>query len=149
MSNNLTKKHIDISQALWYIKTMSIIFKNQGTKRYAYLSALEGNAIRQRYIGDAEALTVKKLLQLKSESASVPDRLSYLFWDTSVQNIHIKKHARSIIARILELGDVDAVQWMQMVYPGTKIIEVLLTAQNLSNKCRNFWKIWYEVDSDA
>lgn len=139
----------DLSQTLWYTDFMSIIFKNQGGKRYAYLSALEGNAIRQRYIGNAKDPAVRKLLQLRSDSASIPDRLAYLFWDTSVRNIHIKKHARSIIMRILELGDTDAVQWMQIVYPGTKVIEVLLTARNLSDKCRNFWKIWYEVDNDV
>ena len=140
---------LDISQTLWYIYLMSIIFKNQGGNRYAYLSALEGNAVRQRYIGNVKAPAVRKLLQLTADSTSVPDRLAYLFWDTSVRNIHVKKHARSIITRILELGDMEAVQWMQMVYPGTKVIEVLLTTRNLSDKCRNFWKIWYEVDNDA
>ncbi|MGD0282406.1 MAG: hypothetical protein ABSB95_08610 [Dissulfurispiraceae bacterium] len=128
---------------------MSIIFKNRGSKRYAYLSQLEGDTVRQRYIGSAENPAVAKLLQTKNDVASVPDRMAYLFWDTSNTNIDVKKHSRSIITRILELGDMEAVEWMQMAYPGAKIVEVLLTAKNLSDKSRQFWKLWYEVNDNA
>lgn len=144
-----SRKHIVIPQVLWYTMFVSIIFKNQGAKRYAYLSSLEGKTIRQRYIGNAEDPAVKKLLEVKADAAAVPERLAYLFWDTSLRNIRVKQHARSVITRILELGDMDAVQWMQTAYPGAKIIEVLLTARNLSEKSRNFWKIWYEVNDNA
>ena len=137
---------VDVPQYLWYIKLMSIIFKNRGAKRYAYISQLEGNSVRQRYIGSAEDPTVVRLLQMETVTASIPAWIAYLFWDTKITNIHVKKHARSVITRILELGDKQAVEWMQMTYPGAKIVEVLLTARNVSDKSRQFWKLWYGVE---
>jgi hypothetical protein len=43
----------------------------------------------------------------------------------------------------------QAVEGMQMTYPGAKIVEVLLTSRNISDKSRNFWRLWYKVDEYA
>jgi len=126
---------------------MSMIIKKQGSKEYAYLSVREGDKVRQKYVGGTDDPKVKKLLAIESDNKAVPERLAYLFWDTNIKNIQIKKHTIYIIGRILELGDLDAVEWMQMVYPGAKIVEVLLTIHNLSDKSRNFWRLYYGVDN--
>ncbi len=126
---------------------MSMIIKKQGSKEYAYLSVREGDKVRQKYVGGTDDPKVKKLLAIESDNKAVPERLAYLFWDTNIKNIQIKKHTSYIIGRILELGDLDAVEWMQMVYPGAKIVEVLLTIHNLSDKSRNFWRLYYGVDN--
>lgn len=128
---------------------MSIVYKKRGQRQYAYLSALEGSVVRQRYIGDVDDPVVSQLGQISDDQKAIPERLAPLFWDTALKNIQIRKHARSIITRILELGDMQAVEWMQMTYPGAKIVEVLLTSRNISDKSRNFWRLWYKVDEYA
>ncbi|MBF0328857.1 MAG: hypothetical protein HQL10_06840 [Nitrospirae bacterium] len=78
------------------------------------------------------------------EAKRVPVRFRSLFWDTSLANININKNARYIIERILELGDLNALNWMQKVYPAQKILDVLNVSRSISEKSKNFWDIWFE-----
>jgi len=73
-------------------------------------------------------------------------RLRTLFWDTALENISLKSHARYVIDRVLEFGDLDAFTWLKNVYPGWKIQEELILSRNISGKSRNFWQIWFGVE---
>ncbi len=66
-----------------------------------------------------------------------------LFWDTDPLIIDTQKHAVYIIERVLEFGGLDAVEWLQRVYPVQTILDVLNLSRNISDKSRNFWKIWF------
>ena len=65
----------------------------------------------------------------------------------SKNQILIPKEARDAM-RIkandkLEMGDMDAVQWIQRIYPTKTIIEVCESSRKVSLKSRNFWRIWF------
>jgi hypothetical protein len=127
-------------------KGMSVIIKSVGKKKYAYISRRQGAKVIHTYIGPADSPDVLELIKKNRESAVVPEHFSHLFWDTSLKNIDLKKNADYIIERILEYGELDAVQWMQQIYPGRTIIEVLQRSRVISDKSRNFWKLWFGVE---
>ena len=124
---------------------MKIITKVINNKKYAYFVKREGNKVLHKYLGSVNNPAVAKIIQSQAETASVPAGLSYLFWDTRIENIQIKQHSRYIISRILELGYMKAVKWMQRVYPVSEIVDVLFLSRTLDDKTRNFWNLWFEV----
>jgi hypothetical protein len=125
---------------------MTIISKKAGKKKYAYLSVREGSRVVHKYIGPVDDPKVMKILSGKAETTGVPLRFRPLFWDTVLENIHINRNARYIIERVLEFGDLDAVEWLQKVYPVRKIADVLNLSKNVTEKSKNFWTIWFGVD---
>lgn len=126
---------------------MAIITKKIGKREYAYLVSREGKRVVHKYLGAAGTSKVQTMAALREETASVPKRLRALFWDTALENISLKSHARYVIEKVLEYGDLDAFAWLQNVYPGWQINEALLLSRGLSDKSRNFWLIWFEVDN--
>jgi hypothetical protein len=125
---------------------MSIITKKIGKREYAYLVFREGKKVIQKYLGPASDPKVLKLMEGKRDAFMIPERLWPLFWDVNPAEIHVRRNARYIIERILELGDLTAVHWLHMIYPLGKIIDVLSMSRNLTEKAGNFWRIWFEVD---
>ena len=122
---------------------MGVITKKIGKNEYAYLAIREGRKVIHKYLGSVNDPKVNTMLTRKSEVAAVPERFRSLFWDTSLNNIHIKRNARYVIDRVLESGDTEAVQWLQRVYPVQTIIDVLNVSRNITKKSKNFWTIWF------
>ncbi len=122
---------------------MSIVTKKIGKKEYAYLVIREGKKVVHRYLGPAESPQVRKMVSDRKETSAVPERLRPLFWDTNLKNIHIKRNARYIIERVLELGEMDAVKWLQSVYPVQTILDVMNISRAVTERSRNFWKLWF------
>ncbi len=125
---------------------MSVIVKKIRGREYVYFSLREGERVLHKYIGPVGSPTALSKLREKSETSSIPPRLRPLFWDARIDKIHIGRNARYIIERILELGDVDAIEWLQRVYPTKKIIDVLHMSRQLTEKSRNFWTIWFGTE---
>jgi hypothetical protein len=124
---------------------MGIITKRVGNREYAYLAVREGKRVHHRYLGPVDSQRVMQRVLEQKEVATVPRRFRSLFWDTDLGNIRIKEHARYIIERILELGDLDAVNWLQKVYSVQVILDALAASRTVGDKSRNFWEIWFEV----
>ncbi len=122
---------------------MAIITKRVKERSYAYMVNREGSKVVHRYLGPAESPAVKKMILNQKEITVVPVRFSVLFWDTDLKNIHIRKNSRYIIERVLELGSLDAVNWLQRVYTVQRILDVLNTGRGVSDKSRNFWMLWF------
>jgi hypothetical protein len=122
---------------------MGIVLKKGPTREYAYLAFREGEKIVHIYLGPVENPLPSTLIRLTEESKKIPGRFRSLFWDTSLEKIDLKRNARYVIERVLEFGGPDALNWIQRAYTGRRIIEVLLTGNNISEKSRNFWMIWY------
>ncbi len=122
---------------------MGVITKKIGKNEYAYLAVREGGKVVHKYLGSVNDPRVTTILTRKSEITAVPERFRSLFWDTSLSNIHIKRNARYVIERVLESGDMEALQWLQRVYPVQTIIDVLNVSRNISKKSKNFWTIWF------
>jgi len=74
---------------------------------------------------------------------SVPSRLFRFFWDVDPKTLNVSRHSRFIIERILDVGDLDAFWWAQKQYPTALLIEVSLTSRRLSERSKQFWKIWF------
>ncbi|MEW6215944.1 MAG: hypothetical protein AB1478_12205 [Nitrospirota bacterium] len=124
---------------------MGVITRNVGKRKYAYLVVREGKKVVHKYIGPAENPQTAQLMLYRKETLAIPERLRTLFWDTSLNKIHIKRNARYIIEKILEYGDLDAVEWLERVYPVRIIVDTLCLSRNISEKSRNFWMIWFGV----
>jgi hypothetical protein len=124
---------------------MNVVTKRIGKREYTYLVAREGKKVVHKYLGPIDDPKVVKIISDKKEVAVVPERLSPLFWDTSLSKIHIKRNARYIIERVLEFGNMDAVKWLQKVYNLQTIIDVLNMSRIITEKSRNFWLIWFGV----
>lgn len=126
---------------------MGVAIKKIGNGEYAYLVTREGSRVVHKYLGPVGSPKVSKYIRDKKEMRKVPDRFRSLFWDASLSDIEIKKNARYIIERILELGDMDALSWMQKVYPVQTILDVLNMSRSISERSKNFWSIWFESDA--
>ncbi len=124
---------------------MAVITKKIGKREYAYLVNRAGRKVVHTYLGAIDKPEVKQIMHEQKERLSVPEQFRTLFWDTSLPNIDIKRNARYIIERTLELGDLNALLWIQRLYTAQNIINILRTSRNISEKSRNFWMIWFGV----
>lgn len=125
---------------------MGIVTKRIKNRSYAYLVTREGKKVAHRYLGPGGDPAVEKMIINQKETHSVPERFRTLFWDTNLKNIHIKRNARYIIERVLELGNLDAVNWLQRVYTVQNILDVLSTIRGISDKSRTFWNLWFGAE---
>ena len=125
---------------------MAIITKKIGKNEYSYLVTRVGSRVVHNYLGSSRGGKALKIAAIREEAAAVPERFRSLFWDTSLENIDARKHARYIMEKVLDFGDLDAFNWLTDVYPGWRIKETLLLSRNLSARSRNFWLIWFGVN---
>jgi hypothetical protein len=124
---------------------MNVVTKRIGKREYTYLVVREGKKVVHKYLGPLDDPKVVKIISDKKETTVLPERFRPLFWDTSLSKIHIKRNARYIIERGLEFGNMNAIEWLQKVYPLQTIIDVLNMSRIISDKSRNFWLIWFGV----
>jgi len=125
---------------VWQNRVVSIVIKD---KKYAYLAYRSGKKVIHKYLGPIfEPRVAAKIKYLESEK-NVPEKYHYLFWDTDPAMVDVKRHSRYIIERVLELGGLDALKWIQMVYPTRRILETLEISRKISLRSKNFWRIWF------
>jgi hypothetical protein len=123
---------------------MSIAFKKIGGRQYAYIAYRSGKKVIQNYLGPANDPDVSAQIAAIKKVKSIPPQLFKLFWDVNPKTLNVHRHSRFIIERILDLGDLDAFWWTQKQYPTALLIEVSLTSRALSQRSKQFWKIWFE-----
>jgi len=70
------------------------------------------------------------------------DKVS-LFWDVDRTTLDLHKHARFIVRRILEFGDLDDLQWALEQYGREYIASVAASARGLDPKSANFWRNYF------
>jgi hypothetical protein len=127
---------------------MSVLIRMIGKRQYAYLVHRSDGRTVQTYLGPmARADVVAKVAALKEEG-SIPSQFHCFFWDTDPAGIDLHQHAAYVIARILEIGSLRAVWWLQRQYPTSSVLQVLASNRGLSARSRHFWSAWFEV-SDA
>ncbi len=99
-----------------------------------------------KYLGPVSNPEVaQKIKDLKMEK-TVPEEFYYLFWDTDPKKIDLKKNARYVIEKVLEMGNFDAFQWVQRIYPTKLIIETLEISRKITPKSKNFWSVWFNKE---
>lgn len=78
----------------------------------------------------------------------IPQNLHKYFWEYKVNEIDEDKFWFSVIERLLEYGDDEAVRWVINQYPKEKIIEVVKSSRCLSRKTANFWKNFFRLKEE-
>ncbi len=122
---------------------MSIVVKKIGNKEYAYRAYRVGERVVHKYLGPSSSANVATQVARTAERKKVPEKFRSLFWDVDPAAIDLKIHSTYIIERVLEIGGLDALFWLQMIYPTSLIIDVCEESRKISAKSRNFWKIWF------
>lgn len=122
---------------------MSIVVKKIGGNEYAYHAYRVGEKVVHKYLGPAAAPAVAAHRARLLESSCVPERFRPLFWDADPAGVDIHRHATYIIERVLELGNLDAVYWIQRIYPAGRIIQTCMTSRKISPKSRALWDVWF------
>ena len=71
----------------------------------------------------------------------LPRCLHQFFWDVIPAQIDLGEHSEYVIARLLEHGDLVAIQWLLRTYTRKEIAEVVKQSRQLSRKSANFWRL--------
>lgn len=124
---------------------MSIVRKIVKGKEYVYLASRVGGKVVHRYLGSASDPEVMAKIREIELSKRVPEEFAKFFWDTDTSRLNIKRHSRYIIERVLELGDLKAFTWIERLYPGSLIIEVVRESRKISERSKKFWAVWLGV----
>jgi hypothetical protein len=72
-----------------------------------------------------------------------PAFMNYLFWDTALSGIDIKKNKTFIIERALKLGRPEQIRWTLNNYTKREISKVLENSVNIDPKTANYWAIHF------
>jgi len=78
----------------------------------------------------------------------IPQHLHHLFWDVKLDGFNPTAFPDYSIARVLELGDENAVKWMKETFTESEIKRVIATERRLSKKSANFWALVYGIVPD-
>lgn len=72
----------------------------------------------------------------------LPKSLQKYFWDIDTKKVNVTKKYKYFINRILELGDIKSVNWINKSFGKKEILETINTTK-LSPKSKNFWQNVY------
>lgn len=62
---------------------------------------------------------------------TIPETLHHLFWDVDPSHL-TTDHARFIIERVLDWGDIQAMNWLLKTFPRDTIVNALRTSRRLA-----------------
>jgi hypothetical protein len=124
---------------------MSIIVRRTGNREYAYVAHRDGARMVQSYIGPLTRPDVRRRVEAARWATNVPPHTTRLFAGMNPQTLHLQRNAGAIVARVLESGDLEDQRWLACVYSASAVVDVLLSARDLSDRTRNFWMVWFEV----
>lgn len=98
--------------------------------------------MRHTYLGRADDPAISLKTAGMTRNAKIPAEFNHLFWDTDPGKIDLRRNANYVIEKVLEHGRLGEMEWLAGVYPGRRILEVAETSRSVSERSRNFWKIW-------
>jgi hypothetical protein len=78
----------------------------------------------------------------------IPRALHSLFWDIQLAQFDPKTYPDYTILRVLELGNREAVTWLQHTFDQGEICRVLRSEKRLSRRSANFWALIYCVPAE-
>jgi len=78
----------------------------------------------------------------------MPEHLHAFFWDIRVADFDPKMHPEYTIARILELGNPEAVTRLQQNFTQEEITKIIRSERRLSAKSANYWALIYDIPAD-
>ncbi len=69
----------------------------------------------------------------------------YLFWDTPIGNIDIKKNYRYIIERVLTRGQLKDFYLLTRMYTSDEIKKALYKSREMDAKTANFCSLYFDI----
>ncbi len=84
-------------------------------------------------------------MNASSPSSSIPDHLKRFFWDTDISRIDIRKKPLWLVARILDKGDIQAIDWLRQTFSDDDIRQTLTSSRDVSLRSASFWARIYGV----
>ncbi|MFZ2413439.1 MAG: hypothetical protein WAW16_04400 [Candidatus Cryosericum sp.] len=124
---------------------MSIVIRKTGNREYVYEAHRDGPHMVQSYVGPLIRADVRRRVEVARQATTMPVHTARLFADWDPGAVHLQRDAASIISCLLERGDLEDLRWLVCVYSTSVIVDVLLSAKDLSTRSRNFWLAWFEV----
>jgi len=124
---------------------MSITIRKTGNKEYAYMAHRDGAHMVQSYIGPLTRPEVRRRVDAAQRATTMSLHTMRLFTGVDPSALSLQRDAAAIIACLLEQGDLEDLRWLAGVYPESTIIDVVLSAKDVSARARNFWMVWFEV----
>jgi len=124
---------------------MSVVIKKIGAREYAYVAYRSGGKVAQKYVGPLSDPQVASRVAALREERRIPGRFRSLFWDTDPAKVDLNGNARYVIERVLDVGGLAALNWLQRIYPTKRIIETCETSRKLPERSRNFWRLWFDA----
>jgi len=122
---------------------MAYLVRRIHGREYVYHAFRSGEKVIQKYVGPLEDREAKEKLGSYRDRNRIPGFVRPLFWDVDPDALNLRKHSRYIVERILELGDLQALAWIQRKYPTELLEEVATGSRRMSPKSKNFWAIWF------
>ncbi|MGB9578389.1 MAG: DUF6922 domain-containing protein [Halothiobacillaceae bacterium] len=125
---------------------MSVLIRTIGNRQYAYTVHRDGERTVQTYLGPMARADVAARVAALRKEGSIPSQFHRFFWDIDPSAIDLHRHEAYVIARILDVGSLRAVWWLQLQYPTRAILQVLASNRAISARSQRFWSAWFEVN---
>ncbi|UCD83513.1 MAG: hypothetical protein JSU92_09420 [Deltaproteobacteria bacterium] len=77
-----------------------------------------------------------------------PEYLNNLLWDVRKETVDINRHSQFVIRRVLDFGDVAAVNWLRRTYPDNLLKQVIKTGRGLTRKTIVFWRNYFDLETE-
>ena len=76
---------------------------------------------------------------------TLPTELHRFFWDVDAVKLNPSEHPLYVINRLLDKGNVLAVQWVRKNFSEKSIIDTIKTRRDFSPKTISFWAQYYNI----
>ena len=80
---------------------------------------------------------------------AIPSDFSKYFWDTDPKKLSIDLNKTYIIERLLELGDLEELAWVNTTYSKEDITKTIQKSRRISPKTGNFFSLYYEIPKES
>jgi len=75
----------------------------------------------------------------------IPKSLHRYFWDVDIDKLDPKKKPYFIISRLLDKGNIEAVQWVRKNYRDQQVKETFTKIRDFNQKVGNFWTLFLKI----
>lgn len=80
---------------------------------------------------------------------SLPKTLYKYFWDTKIETLSKDKNSTYIIERLLELGDIEELDWLNRNFTKDQILTTLQNSRRITPKTGNFFSLYYGISKES
>lgn len=74
-------------------------------------------------------------------NTEIPETFRKYFWDVEFDDLSLEKYPKFIAERIMNYGDLAAVNWLQSVLDREFIRSVVMNSRNLNPKTKNYFEL--------